>query len=81
MNHIHASFDEETTEHPFHTLNEDLKESTHSLRPSAFEDYIGQERVAENLKVYIQSAKKRGRILDHCLFYSHLQLCSHAAAP
>lgn len=40
-----------------------------SLRPKHLDDYIGQERVKENLKVYIESAKRRGESLDHVLLY------------
>ena len=40
-----------------------------SLRPKCLEDYIGQEKVKENLKVYIEAAKKRGDPLDHVLLY------------
>ena len=40
-----------------------------SLRPKVLEDYIGQTKVKENMKVYIEAAKKRGDPLDHCLFY------------
>ena len=40
-----------------------------SLRPSNLEEYIGQDKVKENMKIYIESAKKRGEPLDHCLFY------------
>lgn len=40
-----------------------------SLRPKAFEDYIGQEKVKEMLKVYIDAAKGRGDSLDHVLLY------------
>ncbi len=40
-----------------------------SLRPKAFEDYIGQEKVKEMLKVYIDAAKGRGDALDHVLLY------------
>ncbi len=39
------------------------------LRPSSFDSYIGQERVKENLKVYIEAAKMRGETLDHVLLY------------
>ena len=38
-----------------------------SLRPRVFEDYIGQEKVKENLKIYIQAAISRGESLDHVL--------------
>ena len=40
-----------------------------SLRPQTLDDYIGQAKVKENLKVYIQAAKQRGDALDHVLFY------------
>ncbi len=40
-----------------------------SLRPRVFEDYIGQEKVKENLKIYIQAAVSRGESLDHVLLY------------
>ena len=40
-----------------------------SLRPMALADYIGQEKVKKNLKVYIEAAKSRQEPLDHCLFY------------
>lgn len=40
-----------------------------SLRPRTMEDYIGQEKVKENLEVYIQAALKRGENLDHVLLY------------
>lgn len=40
-----------------------------SLRPQRLDEYIGQEKVKDNLKVYIQAAKRRGEALDHVLFY------------
>ncbi len=40
-----------------------------SLRPSTLEDYIGQEKTKEELKVYIEAAKQRNEALDHVLFY------------
>lgn len=40
-----------------------------SLRPKTLQDYIGQDKVKENLKVYIEAAKKRGEPLDHVLLY------------
>lgn len=39
------------------------------LRPQYFKDYIGQESVKDNLKIYIEAAKRRGEALDHVLFY------------
>ena len=40
-----------------------------SLRPKTLDDYIGQEKVKENLKIYIEAAKMRGESLDHVLLY------------
>ena len=40
-----------------------------SLRPKTLEDYIGQDRAKENLKIYIEAAKLRGESLDHVLLY------------
>ena len=40
-----------------------------TLRPQTLDEYIGQEKVKENMKIYIEAAKKRGEPLDHCLFY------------
>ena len=40
-----------------------------SLRPRSFEDYVGQERVVENLHIAIDAAKRRGEPLEHVLFY------------
>lgn len=40
-----------------------------SLRPLTLDDYVGQDKVKRNLKVYIEAAKERGEALDHVLFY------------
>ena len=40
-----------------------------SIRPRRFEEYIGQSKVKENLKIFIGAAKKRGESLDHVLLY------------
>ena len=40
-----------------------------SLRPQNLDEYIGQNKVKENMKIYIESAKKRNEPLDHCLVY------------
>lgn len=58
---VSASFtpmDEETAE-----------EDRLSLRPTSLGDYVGQEKIKENLKVYIEAAKLRGEALDHILLY------------
>ena len=38
------------------------------LRPKKFDDYIGQERTKENLRIFIEAAMKRSEALDHVLF-------------
>ena len=50
-----SSFDEEAIEK--------------SLRPKTFSDYIGQEKIKSNLKIFIEASKKRGDALDHVLLY------------
>ena len=40
-----------------------------SLRPSRWDEYIGQERIKANLKVFIEASLKRGEALDHILFF------------
>lgn len=40
-----------------------------SLRPRSLNDYIGQEKVKENLRVFIEAARARDEALDHLLFY------------
>lgn len=47
---------------------EDRIENT--LRPQSLDDFIGQDKLKDNLKVFIEAAKKRGEALDHCLFYA-----------
>ena len=49
-------------------LEEDIKIEG-SLRPQTLDDYIGQEKTKENLKIYIEAARQRGDVLDHVLFY------------
>jgi len=50
-------------------LAEEDKIIENNLRPLSLEDYIGQEKVKNNLKIYIEAAKARGDSLDHVLFY------------
>lgn len=50
-----VSFEEETNEQ--------------SLRPSNWDDYIGQEKIKKNLRVFIDASRKRAEALDHILFY------------
>jgi Holliday junction DNA helicase RuvB len=39
-----------------------------ALRPRSFDEYIGQHKVVDNLKVFVEAARKRGEALDHVLF-------------
>jgi len=48
-------------------LEEDNLEK--SLRPKMLSEYIGQTKVKENMKIYIEAAKKREEPLDHVLLY------------
>ena len=48
--------------------DEDLSVET-SLRPRMLSEYIGQEKVKENLSVFIEAAKRRAEPLDHVLFH------------
>lgn len=41
-----------------------------ALRPKTLAEFIGQDSLKENLKVFIKAAKQRGEPLDHCLFYA-----------
>ena len=49
--------------------NSDEETSEYSLRPKTLNEYIGQTKVKENMKIYIEAAKKRGEPLDHVLLY------------
>ncbi len=40
-----------------------------SLRPASWDEYIGQEKIKKNLKIFIEAAKKRNESLDHILFF------------
>ncbi len=40
-----------------------------SLRPKALDEYIGQEKVKDNLTIFLKAAQSRGECLDHCLLY------------
>jgi len=48
--------------------NDDDVQLDRSLRPVRFEDFVGQDRIKENLRVFIEAAKGRGEALDHVLF-------------
>jgi Holliday junction DNA helicase RuvB len=50
-------------------LSNTEKEIEKVLRPRAFEDFTGQEKILENLRVFVQAAKMRGDALDHVLLH------------
>ena len=51
-------------------LQDDSEEFVeYSLRPKTLKEYIGQNKVKESMKIYIEAAKKRGEALDHVLLY------------
>ncbi|MDR1784354.1 MAG: Holliday junction branch migration DNA helicase RuvB [Endomicrobium sp.] len=54
----------ETSKH----TEEDRTEN--SLRPQNLNDFIGQKKLKDNLKIFIEASKKRQEPLDHCLFYA-----------
>ncbi|MDE6733238.1 MAG: Holliday junction branch migration DNA helicase RuvB [Oscillospiraceae bacterium] len=51
------------------SFSESDSEAELTLRPKTLEEYIGQDKVKENMAVYIEAAKKRGECLDHVLLY------------
>lgn len=54
---------------PEYVESEDIEVEELSLRPTILSEYIGQDKVKQNLKVYISAAIKRGEALDHVLLY------------
>ncbi|MBU0687593.1 MAG: Holliday junction branch migration DNA helicase RuvB [Candidatus Margulisbacteria bacterium] len=61
----------ETEDNPItsqETLEEDL--AFKGLRPQRLENFIGQEKIKENLKIHIEAARGRGEPMDHTLFHS-----------
>ena len=49
------------------SFNDEKEQIT--LRPSSWDNYIGQDKIKKNLKVFIQASQKREQALDHILFY------------
>ena len=62
-----VAFEENLMEPNLSGREEEMSEL--SLRPKTLKEYIGQTKVKENMKVYIEAAKKRGESLDHVLLY------------
>jgi Holliday junction DNA helicase RuvB len=51
------------------SLNDAEKEVEQALRPLSFSDFSGQQKVVDNVKVFVQAAKQRGESLDHVLLH------------
>ncbi len=51
------------------TVSFEEERNEQSLRPSNWDDYIGQEKIKKNLRVFIDASRKRAEALDHILFY------------
>ena len=51
-------------------ISDEEQKAEANLRPQTLEEFIGQTKLKDNLKVFIEAAKKRGEPLDHCLFYA-----------
>jgi Holliday junction DNA helicase RuvB len=51
---------------PARAAHEDALDA--ALRPRSFDEYIGQRRVVDNLRVFVEAARRRGEALDHVLF-------------
>lgn len=50
--------------------DEEKSGAEYALRPASLAEFVGQDKLKENLKIFISAAKSRGESLDHCLFYS-----------
>ncbi len=48
---------------------QELERNENVLRPSFLRDFLGQEKLKDNLEIFIRAAKNRGDVLDHTLFY------------
>lgn len=64
---MNEDFDESRFVAPEETIYDRDIENT--LRPRTLDEYVGQDRVKENLRIFIEAAKKRGEAIDHCLLY------------
>lgn len=65
-NEFEYDFENRMSAPEYTPADEDIE---NSLRPKQLTDYIGQEKVKENLSIYIKAAKQRGEALDHVLLY------------
>ena len=62
VDHMESEFD-------IHNRSNPDKEFEKALRPSYFDAFNGQEKIVENLKVFVQAARMRGEALDHLLLF------------
>ena len=62
-------------------LREEDLEFDSSLRPTQFKEFVGQDKIKENLSVYIEAAKKRKESLDHVLLFGPPGLGKTTLAP
>ena len=69
MDYTNEEFDFENRIMTTSYIGGDDSDSDTSLRPKTLDDYIGQEKAKENLKIYMEAAKMRGESLDHVLLY------------
>ena len=51
------------------TINEKEKEFENALRPLSFKSFSGQDKIVENLKIFVTAARRRGEALDHVLLH------------
>jgi len=52
-----------------HSLREEDLEFDLTLRPTSLDEFVGQEKIKENLNIFLSAAKKRGEAIDHMLFF------------
>ena len=67
MDYTNEEFDFENRIVDTQETPEDVFDGDNPLRPKSFDDYVGQDKVKENLRVYIKAAKLRNEALDHVL--------------
>ena len=55
-----------------HQLTSRERDFENALRPLSFEDFSGQDKVVENLRIFVKAARLRGEALDHVLLHGQL---------
>ena len=56
-----------------HQLTSKERDFENALRPLSFEDFSGQDKVVENLRIFVKAARLRGEALDHVLLPSRIR--------